>query len=48
METNPRNPLKFFLLVLLLSIPFWILGALTQDLTKILHSMNYSKALASK
>jgi hypothetical protein len=36
METNPRNPLKFFLLVLLLSIPFWILAALTKDLTKIL------------
>jgi membrane protease YdiL (CAAX protease family) len=39
MENNiPENksPLKFFLLVFLLSIPFWILGAMTKDLTKIL------------
>ncbi|MBC7921007.1 MAG: CPBP family intramembrane metalloprotease [Ferruginibacter sp.] len=28
--------LKFFLLVLVLSIPFWILGAVAEDLTKIL------------
>ena len=31
-----KSPLKFFLLVLLLSIPFWILGAMAGDLTKIL------------
>ena len=31
-----RTPQKFFLLVLALSIPFWILAALTRDLTKIL------------
>ncbi|PZV18874.1 MAG: CPBP family intramembrane metalloprotease [Pseudanabaena sp.] len=39
MENNvPENksPLKFFLLVFLLSIPFWILGAVTRDLTEIL------------
>jgi len=39
MDTQtPRNKsaIKFFLLVLVLSIPFWILGALTKDLTKIL------------
>ncbi len=36
MNTYKRTPLKFFLLVFVLSIPFWILGALTQDLTKIL------------
>ena len=31
-----HSPVKFFLLVFLLSIPFWILGAVTRDLTKIL------------
>jgi uncharacterized protein len=31
-----KSPLKFFLLVFLLSIPFWILGAVTRDLTEIL------------
>jgi uncharacterized protein len=31
-----HSPIKFFLLVFLLSIPFWILGAVTGDLTKIL------------
>jgi len=31
-----KSTLKFFLLVLLLSIPFWILGAMAVDLTKIL------------
>ena len=31
-----KSPLKFFLLVLLLSIPFLILGAMAGDLTKIL------------
>lgn len=30
------SPFKFFLLVFILSIPFWILGATTRDLTKIL------------
>jgi uncharacterized protein len=30
------SPFKFFLLVFILSIPFWILGAVTRDLTKIL------------
>jgi uncharacterized protein len=39
MENNvseSKSPLKFFLLVFLLSIPFWILGAVTRDLTKII------------
>jgi uncharacterized protein len=39
MENNGsenKSPIKFFLLVFLLSIPFWILGATTRDLTKIL------------
>jgi uncharacterized protein len=39
MENNVsenKSPLKFFLLVFLLSIPFWILGAVTRDLTKII------------
>jgi membrane protease YdiL (CAAX protease family) len=31
-----HSPVKFFSLVLLLSIPFWILGAVTRDLTEIL------------
>ena len=31
-----HSPLKFFFLVLLLSIPFWILPAVTRDLTQIL------------
>lgn len=31
-----KSPIRFFLLVLVLSIPFWILGAITKDLTKIL------------
>ncbi|GBO51870.1 CAAX amino terminal protease family protein [Pseudanabaena sp. lw0831] len=31
-----KSPFKFFLLVLLLSIPFWILGAVTRDLTEII------------
>ena len=31
-----KSPIKFFLLVLALSIPFWILAAFTRDLTKIL------------
>ncbi|WP_373551166.1 CPBP family intramembrane glutamic endopeptidase [Haliscomenobacter sp.] len=31
-----KSAIKFFLLVLLLSIPFWILAAFTRDLTKIL------------
>jgi uncharacterized protein len=31
-----KSSVKFFLLVFLLSIPFWILGATTRDLTKIL------------
>jgi len=31
-----HSPVKFFLLVFLLSIPFWIMGAVTKDLTKIL------------
>jgi len=34
--TTARNPLRFFLLVLVLSIPFWILAEFTRDLTKIL------------
>ena len=39
MESNVsenKSSLKFFLLVFLMSIPFWILGATTRDLTKIL------------
>ncbi len=39
MINNPpisKSPLKFFLLVLFLSIPFWILGAMAPDTTKIL------------
>lgn len=35
MQEN-KSPLKFFLLVFLLSIPFWILGAVARDLTKML------------
>lgn len=37
-NTVPENksPIKFFLLVFLLSIPFWILGTIAGDLTKIL------------
>jgi membrane protease YdiL (CAAX protease family) len=31
-----RSPTKFLLLVLVLSIPFWILGAIAPDTTKIL------------
>ena len=31
-----KSAIKFFLLVLVLSIPFWILAAFTRDLTKIL------------
>lgn len=34
--SSDRSPLKFFLLVLALSIPFWLLGAMAGDLTKIL------------
>ncbi|OYQ65115.1 hypothetical protein B9G53_08440 [Pseudanabaena sp. SR411] len=34
--TENKSPIKFFLLVLLLSIPFWILGAVTRDLTQTL------------
>ena len=39
MESNVsenKSSLKFFLLVFLMSISFWILGATTRDLTKIL------------
>lgn len=39
MDISPtirRTPLKFFLLVFALSIPFWILGYIATDLTKIL------------
>jgi hypothetical protein len=31
-----RASFKFFLLVIVLSIPFWILGAMADDLTKFL------------
>ena len=31
-----KSPLKFFLLVFVLSIPFWILGAVAADFTEIL------------
>ena len=31
-----HSPIKFFLLVLLLSIPFWILAAMTRDLAVLL------------
>ncbi len=31
-----RSPFRFFLLVFALSVPFWILGAVTGDLTEIL------------
>ena len=31
-----KSPIKFFLLVFILSIPFWILGYIAKDLTKIL------------
>ena len=31
-----KSPLKFFLLVFAFSIPFWILGAVAVDLTKVL------------
>ncbi len=30
------SPLKFFLLVFVLSIPFWMLGAVAPDFTEIL------------
>ncbi len=33
---KPRLPIVFFLLVILLSIPFWILGAFMPDATKLL------------
>lgn len=39
MDSNSQNnnsPIKFFLLVLMLSIPFWILGALVRDFTELL------------
>lgn len=35
-KSENSSPLKLLLLVLLLSIPFWILGAIAENLTKIL------------
>lgn len=39
MDSNSQNnnsPMRFFLLVLMLSIPFWILGFIGPDTTEIL------------